>query len=111
MRRDGCCDERAASFDFLRARTLLPVPLAALPAPTAPPLAACAASLAAADIRAVLVDVTSRDVAHHSPFRAVRALATPLQSLHFGHGLERLANPRLRRLLRSAVNPDPHPIG
>jgi ribosomal protein S12 methylthiotransferase accessory factor len=102
--------ERAASFDFLRAGTVSPVPLAALPAPAAPPLAACAAPLAAAGIRAVLVDVTSRDVAH-SPFRVVRALATHLQPVHFGHGLERLANPRLHRLLRGAVNPDPHPIG
>jgi ribosomal protein S12 methylthiotransferase accessory factor len=101
--------ERAASLDFLRAGRRSAVPLAALPAIASPPLAACAAVLAAADLRAVLVDVTSRDVAH-SPFRVVRALAARLQPVHFGHGMERLANPRLHRLLRGRMNPDPHPI-
>jgi hypothetical protein len=33
-----------------------------------------------------------------------------MQPIHFGHGLERLANPRLRALAPGALNPEPHPL-
>jgi ribosomal protein S12 methylthiotransferase accessory factor len=86
-----------------------PVALGDLPEPDAPPAEACRAALAAAGIRVAIVDVTAPDVAA-SPFRVARALGVDVQPIHFGHGLERLANPRLQARLAGPVNPEPHPL-
>jgi ribosomal protein S12 methylthiotransferase accessory factor len=72
-------------------------------------LAACAAQLRDAGIRAAAVDVTSPDVAL-APLRVVRAFGTDLQPIHFGHSNRRLSNPRLRRLLVEPPEIRPHPI-
>jgi ribosomal protein S12 methylthiotransferase accessory factor len=86
-----------------------PVALGDLDEPAAPPGDACRAALAAAGIRVAIVDVTAPDVAA-SPFRVARALGAGVQPIHFGHGLERLANPRLHARLDGPVNPEPHPL-
>jgi ribosomal protein S12 methylthiotransferase accessory factor len=100
---------RRAAFDFLRSDGGAPLALAALGEPDEVSLRACAERLAAGGVRVALADVTAPDVAR-GPFRVVRALGTDLQPIHCGHGLARLANPRLRALLTGAVNPDPHPL-
>lgn len=69
-------------------------------------LAACVDALGAAGIRAAAVDVTPADIAL-TPYRVVRAVASGLQPIHFGYGMQRCGrkgrawNCRARR---------PHPL-
>lgn len=78
------------------------------------------AGLRANGLRAAYVDLTLPDVAQ-AGYRVVRAVASQLQPIHFGHGEERLGSRRLlelparlglatgaRRL--SDLNPCPHPM-
>jgi ribosomal protein S12 methylthiotransferase accessory factor len=65
--------------------------------------------LAAAGLRVAIVDVTSPDLAT-TPIRVARALGAGFQQIHFGHGLERLGNPRLLAMAPRGINPDPHPM-
>jgi ribosomal protein S12 methylthiotransferase accessory factor len=99
--------ERQARAEFMLAGG--EVKLSELPAPGADLRACCVRALEDEGVRVAIVDVTSPDVAH-SPFRVARALGVHMQPIHFGHGLERLANPRLRRIAPDGINPDPHPL-
>jgi ribosomal protein S12 methylthiotransferase accessory factor len=100
--------ERGAAADFLAAGAD-PIALGDLPEPDGAPLKACRAALAQAGVRVAIVDVTAPDVAT-GPFRVARALGVDVQPIHFGHGLERLANPRLWERLAGPPNPEPHPL-
>jgi ribosomal protein S12 methylthiotransferase accessory factor len=101
--------ERAACFSFLRREAGVAVPLADLARPAAISPQACSTALSRAGVRVAIVDVTAPDVAR-GPYRVARALGVGLQPIHYGAGLERTDNPRLRMLLDGAINPDPHPI-
>ncbi len=61
-------------------------------------------------VRAAIKDLTPRDIAAETPFRVVRALATQLQPIHFGHGLTREGNSRLRNFAKDGLNVRPHPL-
>ena len=98
---------RAAAFSFLDAGD--PLPVSALEEPRELSLEALRRQLGSTGLRIALVDVTSPDLAS-TPFRVVRALGPELCPIHFGHGLARLGNARLRAMARGAVNPDPHPM-
>jgi ribosomal protein S12 methylthiotransferase accessory factor len=74
-----------------------------------------------AGCRTAFAEITTPDLADF-PLRAVRALATGLQPMHFGHGEERLGGSRLFTVaktlgfddrIRTAadLNPCPHPLG
>ena len=80
----------------------------------------CAAALGEAGCQPVFVDVTTEDVAEYG-LTVVRTLATGLQPMHFGHGLERLGGSRLFELpcrlglasrpsTEADLNPCPHPL-
>jgi ribosomal protein S12 methylthiotransferase accessory factor len=71
-------------------------------------------------IRLLYRDLTTPDLEQY-PIRVVRALATKLQPIHFGHGLERLGGLRLYKVPKSTgftdltssertLNPCPHPL-
>ena len=98
--------ERAEAARFLIEGE--PVSLAELPRPDGGRLEICRGALAAAGVRVAVADVTAPDVVL-SPFRVARALGVHVQPIHFGHGLERRANPRLRALADRA-NEMPHPL-
>jgi ribosomal protein S12 methylthiotransferase accessory factor len=101
--------DRIGAFDPLRHGNPRPIPIAELPQPAAVSLEICQEALATAGIRVAIADVTSPDVAT-GPFRVARALGTHMQPIHFGHHLQRLANPRLRALIHNGLNPYPHPL-
>lgn len=80
----------------------------------------CINSLQRAGCKTLYVDLTTPDIKDFG-LRVVRAIATGLQPIHFGHGEERLASRRLFELpqklglatgvLReSDLNPIPHPL-
>jgi len=80
----------------------------------------CAGALGKAGCQPVFVDVTTEDVAKYG-VTVVRTLATGLQPMHFGHGLERLGARRLFELpcrlglasgpsTEGELNPCPHPL-
>jgi ribosomal protein S12 methylthiotransferase accessory factor len=100
--------DRAEAFDFLR-HGAASVQLSDLEEPKDPTLARCAARLAASGLRVAIADVTAPDVAG-SPFRVARALGADIQPIDFGYTQRRLANPRLKALLSTDVNPFPHPL-
>ena len=63
----------------------------------------------AADVRVAIVDVTSADVAT-GPFRVVRAVSPDLQTISYGHGLDRAPVERIRGRTLTAGLPSVHPI-
>ncbi len=80
----------------------------------------CVAGLRGLGHRVVYVDLTTPDVAEYG-VSVVRALATGLQPMHFGHAQERLGGKRLFELpykmgyapaprTESDLNPCPHPL-
>jgi ribosomal protein S12 methylthiotransferase accessory factor len=69
-------------------------------------LEACVGALNAVGIRAAAVDVTPADIAM-TPCRVVRAVASGLQPIHFGYGMQRCGHERLRWIARATL---PHPI-
>jgi ribosomal protein S12 methylthiotransferase accessory factor len=69
----------------------------------------CGRRLAEAGVHLAVADVTSPDL-RLGPWNVVRALGTGAQSIHFGWGMERRANPRLARLLNGPLNLLPHPL-
>jgi ribosomal protein S12 methylthiotransferase accessory factor len=101
--------ERAAAFDFLRSgrESILLADLGERPRAS---LASCLERLAEGGLRVAVKDLTSPDVAACSPFHVVRALSPFMQPIHFGFNLGRLANPRLKGMMRGRLNPDPHPL-
>lgn len=101
--------ERSVACNFLREGEDPPILLASQGAPCETNLELCLKRLAVAGIRIAVADVTSPDVMR-SPLRVVRALGSTLQPLHCGFGLERLDNPRLKRLLKDSLNTDIHPL-
>jgi ribosomal protein S12 methylthiotransferase accessory factor len=100
---------RSVAFNFLRSGTEAPISLRKIPRPNEISLKVCAERLAAGGVRIAVVDVTSPDV-RLGPFRVVRALGNDLQALHCGYGMERLANPRLKRWLVEGANVNIHPL-
>jgi ribosomal protein S12 methylthiotransferase accessory factor len=72
-------------------------------------LAQCASALEVADVRVAIVDVTSADVAT-GPFRVVRAVSPDLQTISYGHGLDRAPVERIRGRTLTAGLPSVHPI-
>jgi ribosomal protein S12 methylthiotransferase accessory factor len=83
-------------------------------------LQTCAGLLDRAGSRVMFVDVTTADIMPLG-LRVVRTLATGLQPMHFGFGLERRGGSRLyqvpctmgyssRSRLESELNPCPHPL-
>jgi ribosomal protein S12 methylthiotransferase accessory factor len=100
---------RATAFNALLADDN-PVRLASLgPATTGRSRAECAAALAQAGVRVAIVDVTAPDVAMSS-FRVVRAVSPHLQSISFGHGLDRAPVERIRSRAQQSEAPPIHPI-
>ena len=87
---------------------------------TAGDLARCVSALRTAGCRVAYADLTTPDVAPF-PIRVVRTIATGLQPIHFGFGMERLGGRRLFELPRqlkyaksvrdeSELNRCPHPM-
>lgn len=83
-------------------------------------LKACVDALKKAGCRVLYADLTTPDVADYG-FSVVRAIATGLQPMHFGHGEERLGGRRLFEVPRTLghaedvrvegdLNPCPHPL-
>ena len=88
---------------------------------TAADLATVIRSLNEAGCRTAFAEITTPDLADF-PVRVVRAFATGLQPIHFGHGEERLGGSRLFAVARALgfderirtaadLNPCPHPLG
>lgn len=115
--------ERRDEFAFLWARGTK-VNVADLPNPgrgdAALDLAYCVVKLISGGHRVAYADLTLSDIAGHG-FHVVRAVATGLQPVHFGHGQERLGGRRLfelpqrlgfaeRVLTEADLNPCPHPL-
>ncbi len=80
----------------------------------------CVAALKTAGCRVIYTDVTTPDLVDFQ-IRVVRTIATGLQPIHFGHGLERLGAKRLYEVPRvlgysdqatteASLNPCPHPL-
>lgn len=80
----------------------------------------CLDSLRSAGMRVLCVELTTPDVKDFG-LRATRMLATQLQPMHFGYGLERLGGTRLYEVPHSLgyssnirsqadINPCPHPL-
>lgn len=86
--------------------TLLPLDRVRLQFTQPATLEACVSALHAAGIRAAAVDVTPADIAM-TPYRVVRAVASGLQPIHFGYGMQRCGHERLVWNARAAL---PHPI-
>jgi ribosomal protein S12 methylthiotransferase accessory factor len=102
--------KRRKAFSFLEADEPDTIDIRELPEPADASIAECGRRLKFAGLKVALVDVTSPDLID-SPFRVVRALGANVQPIHFGYGLERLANPRLIAALGGrAPNSDPHPL-
>jgi ribosomal protein S12 methylthiotransferase accessory factor len=115
--------ERRGEFDFL-SRGGATAAVGDLPRPREGTpddhLGFCVERLTALGVRVAYCDLTLPDVAPYA-FHVVRALATGLQPVHFGHGLERLGGRRLfevpQRLglapsvrTEEDLNPCPHPL-
>jgi ribosomal protein S12 methylthiotransferase accessory factor len=100
---------RRALAQFLWDGSEAPISLGDLPEPEDPPWEVCRGALAEAGVRVAIVDVTAPDVAT-GPFRVARALGVDVQPIHFGYGLERVANPRLEARLSGPPNREPHPL-
>jgi ribosomal protein S12 methylthiotransferase accessory factor len=96
--------EHLGEFSFLLEGTATVAPPG--PPGEGPELDQVRTCLQAVGATVAVVDLTQPDV---EPFgvRVVRALATGLQPIHFGHGEERLGGQRVRE---DALNPCPHPI-
>ncbi len=101
---------RSHALDFLFDDAAAPTAVSELAAPPVTTLEECGRRLAEAGIDLALADVTSADL-RPGPWRVVRALGAGAQSIHFGWGMERSANPRLRRWLTGPLNTAPHPLG
>ena len=102
--------ERREAFSFLESEDPRAMDIRELSEPDDVSLAECGRRLGLAGLKVALVDVTSPDLVD-TPFRVVRALGVDVQPIHFGYGLERLANPRLIAALGgNAPNSDPHPL-
>jgi len=100
--------DRLSSFEFLRSPDQETAVCGSEEPNLGSSLDALRQRVKTAGLRVALIDVTSADVAR-GPFRVVRALGPNFQQLHCGYGLERLGNPRLKRLA-ALPNPDPHPL-
>lgn len=115
--------ERRAEFAFLGARGI-GARVADLISPSdgdvERELDYCVRSLTALGSRVAYVDLTTPDVRGYG-IHAVRAIATGLQPIHFGHGLARLGGRRLFELPQrlgfaetpltpAELNPCPHPL-
>jgi ribosomal protein S12 methylthiotransferase accessory factor len=102
---------RAAALEPLRSGTERPATVAELRSRyrQEASLAACAARLRDAGVRAAVVDVTSPDVAL-APLRVVRAFGTYMQPIDFGTANRRLKSPRLEALLSGRAATEPHPL-
>lgn len=115
--------EALKEFSFLlengRSQKLEELPNRSLGSVTAN-LETCVKALTGCGSRVLYADVTTADVAAYG-LRVVRALATGLQPMHFGHGEERLGGRRLYQVpmllgyctgIRGEgdLNPCPHPI-
>jgi ribosomal protein S12 methylthiotransferase accessory factor len=100
--------ERKQAFDFLGI-TGASIPLSALGEPEEISIAHIARRLSEAGVRIAIADVTSEDV-KETPFRIVRALGGDVQQIHYGFGLERTNNRRLKNLLEGPINSGVHPI-
>ena len=83
-------------------------------------VATCAAALRRIGCRVFACDVTTPDLAPY-PIRVMRTIASGLQPIHFGHGMERLGGTRLDEAARrlrpgtappgeDGLNPCPHPL-
>jgi ribosomal protein S12 methylthiotransferase accessory factor len=83
-------------------------------------LAACTEALTKAGCRVIYSDLTTPDVAQYG-LKVVRAIATGLQPIHFGYGVERLGGKRLyevpqrmgyldRVVAEDSLNLCPHPL-
>jgi ribosomal protein S12 methylthiotransferase accessory factor len=101
--------ERRGAFDFLRAAAGEGVGLLGGRPPEDMSFSDVIRRLGHGGVRVAVVDLTSPDIAL-GPFRVVRAVATHLQPLHCGYGMERRAGARLKGRLRGAMNEDPHPF-
>ena len=101
---------RARAFDFLESRESHRVSLSELENKDVTSLNACVKRLKAAGVRVAIKDLTPADLSGEVPFCVVRALATLLQPIHFGFDLVRLRSPRLKRMMKSGLNPHPHPL-
>jgi ribosomal protein S12 methylthiotransferase accessory factor len=102
--------KRARAFDFLESRESPPVSLSDLEKKDTTSLNACVKRLKAAGVRVAIKDLTPTDLSSESSFCVVRALATTLQPIHFGFDLVRLGSPRLKRMMKTGINPNPHPL-
>ena len=101
--------DRATAFDPIRSGGAV-IPLSSLADwESERTLDACADALRAAGVRVALVDVTSPDVAT-GPFRVVRAVSPDLQTISYGHGLERLPVERIRDRVPATRAQAVHPI-
>lgn len=102
---------RAAESAFLHTESRLTQSLedADVDARSDEPIHACASRLRRKGMRVAIVDLTPPDL-KTGPFRVVRALASHLQPLHFGFGLERRESARLREFLTGPANWSPHPL-
>jgi ribosomal protein S12 methylthiotransferase accessory factor len=100
---------RSDDVEFLFDPTEAPIPVAELVEAPVSTVEECGRRLAEAGVSLAVADVTSPDV-RSSGWRVARALGAGAQSIHFGWGLERRANPRLARWLQGPMNPLPHPL-
>jgi len=100
---------RARAFDFLDTTGDV-VCLSDLPQPKNISLRHYTERLRPAGVRVAIKDLTPPDIAAETPFRVVRALATRLQPIHFGYGLTREGNTRLRSFAKDGLNLRPHPL-
>lgn len=101
---------RARAFDFLDSGENSKVCLADLEIPRTTSLITFVKRLKRVGVRVAVKDLTPVELAQANSIRVVRALATKLQPIHFGFDRTRLASPRLRRRLKSGLNPHPHPL-
>ena len=97
--------ERARAFGSLRASDTT-ISLIDLKRSVNRSLNECVSALKPAGVRVALIDVTSPDVAT-GPFHVVRAVSPDLQSIWYGHGLDRTPVARIRTL---GIAPDLPPI-
>ena len=101
---------RAVAFDRLRASRGRSVGLGSLGhGDDARSLPACAGALEAAGIRVAVIDVTSPDAAA-AGFCVARAVSPQLQTISYGHGLDRAPVDRIRDRILTRGRPPIHPI-